>query len=343
MSIVDIAKEAGVSVSTVSRYFNRPGKVSPEAARRIRAAADRSNYQPDVRRPGPKTAERVGIKTGTVAFLSLGEASPEEMLKRPAMPILIGSIQRSLIGRQLSMLLAHVGAEGEIPNCIETRSCDGVILFGAPADPETLTELKSRLRNIPAVWCFREHADPDHEYDHVFYDNRAVGPMAADYLAERGHRVVAVFNSQPAHTAFAMRVDCFCRRASELGLKVEVFAPPAGIDGDPVRIYRKLAADFRHDRGAITGAFFCADDIMLGVHNELRALGVNTAKLDSIGCNAEEVLLRYLSPRPATIDIKMAQIGEMAVEHLMRRVNGERDSYRSEIFIRPELVPAEEE
>ena len=108
MSIVEIAKQAGVSISTVSRYFNQPDKVSHDAAGRIRAVTTRLNYQPDIRRPGPKTSERVGIKTGTIAFLSLGDYAPEKMLKMPAFPVLLGSIQRTLIERQLSLLLAHL-------------------------------------------------------------------------------------------------------------------------------------------------------------------------------------------------------------------------------------------
>ena len=77
---------------------------------------------------------------------------------------------------------------------------------------------------------------------------------------------------------------------------------------------------------------------MLGVCNELRAFGMSFDKLDSIGCNADEVLLRYFSPRPATIDIKMAEVGEMAVLHLLRRINSGHSGYSSEIFIKPELV-----
>ncbi len=341
MSIIDIAKEAGVSISTVSRFFNQPEKVSPEAARKIRAVAERTNYQPDIRRPGPKTAGREGIKTGNIAFLSLDERSPEMMLKSPALPILIGGIQRSLLTRRLALILAHVTG-GELPASVDPRNCDGVILFGAPKNAELAARLKQSLQQLPAVWCFREHADPEHEFDHVFYDNRAVGVIAAEYLASRGHRHVAVFNSDAAHSAFKMRTERFLARTTELGMEVTVFCPGSAFNGNQIQIFRKQAEAFLREKKTITGAFFCADDIMLGVHNELRALSYHTAKLDSIGCNADEVLLRYLEPRPATIDIKMAEIGEMAVDHLLRRINGERGSYCSEVFIKPELIPAEE-
>ena len=337
MSIVEIAKQAGVSISTVSRYFNQPDKVSHDAAGRIRAVTTRLNYHPDIRRPGPKTSERIGIKTGTIAFLSLGNFSPEEMLQMPAFPVLLGSIQRTLIERQLSLLLAHLESEsGNIPGCIDPRSCDGVILFGKADCPELKEKLIRKLGGLPAVWCFREHSDDERRFDHILYDNRAVGNIAAEYLAGHGHKSVAVFNADPTHGAFAVRVPTFRKRSVELGMSVREFA--TGPAGNPIDRYRKLAEEFRRECCGVTGAFFCSDDIMLGVCNELRALGMSVDELDCIGCNADEVLLRYFSPRPATIDIKMAEVGEMAVLHLLRRINSECGSYCSEIFIRPELV-----
>lgn len=337
MSIVEIAKQAGVSISTVSRYFNQPDKVSHDAAGRISAVTTRLNYQPDIRRPGPKTSERVGIKTGTIAFLSLGDYAPEKMLKMPAFPVLLGSIQRTLIERQLSLLLAHLDpGSGNIPGCIDPRFCDGVILFGRDDRPGLKENLVRKLGELPAVWCFREHCDEERRFDHILYDNRAVGAIAAEYLAGRGHRKAAVFNTDPTHGAFSVRVPTFRKRAEELGMEVREFVS-SGRGGDIDR-YRELADAFRQEGADVTGAFFCADDIMLGVCNELRAGGTPVDELDSIGCNADEVLLRYLSPRPATIDIKMAQVGEMAVLHLLRRINSERNGYSSEIFIKPELV-----
>lgn len=336
MSIVEIAKQAKVSISTVSRYFNQPDKVSTDAADRIRTVTARLQYQPRIRRPGPKTPDRVGIKTGTIVFFSLGQVSPEEMLRKPAFPVLLGSIQRSLIDRKISLLLAHLEPTGAIPSCIDPRVCDGVILFGRCTKANVMEKLLKKLENLPAVWCFREHNDENRHFDHILYDNRAVGAIAAEYLAERGHKQVGVFNTDPLHTAFKERVTIFCHRAEELGMTVTKFI--AHGNETAIHQYQELAKMFLYDSSEITGGFFCSDDIMLGVNNELRASGVPVMKLDCIGCNDDEVLLRYLSPRPATINIKMAEVGKMAVAQLLRRINEKQKSYSSEILIKPELV-----
>ncbi len=336
MSIVEIAKKANVSISTVSRYFNKPDKVSPKAAARIKAAVEKYDYQPSIVRPGPKVASRMGIRTGAISFLALGNISPEEMLRKPALPILIGSIQNALLDRHLTMQLAHVTDGKRLPEVIDPRNSDGVILFGKPSNPEILKRLIDLRSKLPMIWCFREHEDDNRLFDHIFYDNMAVSTIAVDYFLSRGHKKAAVFTSDPEHGAFQERVERFVKYSHEAGLKPIVFSASPG--KKDVAAFQELAGAFMKDRQGISGAFFCADDIMLGVYNELRAAGYEIEKLDMIGCNNDEVLLRYISPRPATIDIKIAQVGEMAVSQLLNRINGENSEYSTEIFIKPDLI-----
>lgn len=339
MSIVKIAEAASVSVSTVSRYFNRPDSLSPQMVDKIRSAIEKVNYRPGIVRPGPKTENRVGIRNGAIAFLSLYDYPPEEMLRKPVMPLLIGSIQTELSNKQLSLFLGNVDKHGRLPDCISPKYCDGIIFFGRHSDSEIGAKLAKKLPDLPAVWCFREHIDADNHYDHVFYDNASVGPIAANYLAGRKHRQVAVFHTDLAHTAYRLRVETFMETAKRLGMKPTLFQAPAGKAFNINECFRGLAADFLRGGAKETGAFFCVDQDMLGIYIELLAAGFDARKLDMIGCNADEISLQFIHPRPATIDIKVTQIGKMAVDQLLRRINGDNGSTASEIFIKPELVP----
>ena len=62
-TIYDVAREAGVAASTVSRAYARPGRVNAETARAIFAAAERIGY-----RTGPITGT-LGRQTGAVALI----------------------------------------------------------------------------------------------------------------------------------------------------------------------------------------------------------------------------------------------------------------------------------
>ena len=72
MSIIDVAKEAGVSKSTVSRVINSVPGVTEGVRQNVLDAMERLGYQPSVRRPGPKPISRKGIRTGNVMMLVMG-------------------------------------------------------------------------------------------------------------------------------------------------------------------------------------------------------------------------------------------------------------------------------
>ena len=340
MSISDIAKDANVSVSTVSRYFNRPELLSPEIAAKIEDIVSKRNYRPRIVRPGPKANGRIGIRNGVIALVSLTDYSPADMWRMPILPLLIGSVQATLLRKQLSLFLGHLDSNGRLPDCVSPRRCDGMIFFSKPRDPEVLARFRKCIPDLPAVWCFREHADDEGRFDHIFYDNSSVGEIAAEYLASRGHRKVALFNLNPSHTAYPERESSFLRRAGELGMECRSFAAAEDL-GFNRKTYRTLARKFIREGRGISGAFFYADQEMLGIYTELLAAGYNAKKLDMIGCNGDETILQYIDPRPASIDIKVIQIGQMAVDQLMRRINGDIVGAASEIFVKPELIKGE--
>lgn len=338
MSIVDIANEAGVSVSSVSRYFNNPDKIARETSVRIREVVERRGFTPNLRRPGPKTAERVGVKTGVVAFLAMGKESPQMVLKLNAMHVLVESIQDALISRRLTMMMAHLQADGSLPPELSPQTCDGLILYGKPQGGQMSAKLRSQLLSFPAVWCFREHADPLREFDHILYDNNLVGKLAADYFHKRGHQEVAVVNGETEHVAYIDRVKVFSKCCGDHGMRAQIIQPERHTQVADIAVYHELAQRIARAEPRPRALFFCADSLMLGVLNELRVLHFNIAMFDCVGVNNNEELLRYLSPRPATVDIKMYEVGTLAVEYLFKRINQQSDGYRSEIFVKPELI-----
>ena len=102
-----------------------------------------------------------------------------------------------------------------------------------------------------------------------------------------------------------------------------------------------ITEQFLRRKAGITGIFFCSDDLMLGVYNELRARGFDMSKLDMLGCNNEEQFLGHISPRPATIDIRLLEMGEQTVSRLLARINGSETGSPMELLINPKLIPAE--
>lgn len=339
MSIKDIARMAGVSVSSVSNYFNRPERVGVATAARIRAAVARTDYKPDARRPGPKTGDRVGVHTGNVAFFSLYREPPAQFLMRPGIPQLLGGVRQALDARGLNLLLAGTGEQGELPGGLDARSCDGVIVFGG-ASLKPLAHLRAVLGELPAVRCFYPAGEGSPEWEGVAYDNRRAGEIAAEFLFRQGHRRVAVFNSDDADAVFRRRLASFRRVVRSYRMEVAEFTVPAASSLPRALRCRNLAEQFRRSPAAPTGMFFCSDDTLAGVCRELRG-GTRELELRHVvGCNADEMVLDTFAPRPATVDLRFAEIGRLAVERLIARLRGmEPDG--PETVVRPMLAPGQ--
>ncbi|RMD81269.1 MAG: LacI family transcriptional regulator [Lentisphaerae bacterium] len=332
MSIVKIAELAGVGLGTVSRYINGNGSVSKDKAERIAQAMKALNYKPRIRRPGPKTKGREGVRTGTILLLIIGHYSPQQLMKMPAYPTLFGSIQATLFNSGLALLVQHIPSGNDIPEMLDPRFCDGVIVMMTV--PCQLSQyLQDQLQNLPSVWCFRQQNNPlDPLFDRIYFDNSAIGGLAVDYLQQRNHRCIGCFNTEPHHPAFQERVESFRERGLALGLDVKLYV---GEDS------RKLADQLMQSDTLPTGIFCCADNILLTMRMELAQRGLRVDELDMVGCNNEAQFLDLISPRPASIDPGFEKIGELTVQRLLERINGTATDVPREVIIQPQLIPGE--
>src|SRR5581483_11188374 len=107
MSIVQVAKYAGVSTATVSRVLNSVPVVSEETVRNVRAAMEALKYDPmEVKRgprPGSRRPAAKGQKTGMIAIMTVG--LQREKLRWPVTSAVVDAITRSAKVEGLRVLL----------------------------------------------------------------------------------------------------------------------------------------------------------------------------------------------------------------------------------------------
>ena len=339
-SLKQIAERAGVSVPTVSRFLSGSGYVSEDAAVRIRASVSELGYATRAVRPGPRPKSLRGIRTGNIAFVSLDAVSPEEMLRMPAFPSLLGGIQRALAQQGLALVLAHVH-DGKVPSVLHRNRVDGVLIMGGT--PPLSPNLKRALMQLPAVWCFRRHADPLGEFDHVFYDNARVGDLAADYFLKRGLRRLAFLTPRATHTAYAQRRERFIPAVEAGGGSVRVFQAETSESVPDAACVEGLVAEMLTTGPLPEGLFVPADHDLLAAFHALRRRGVEPrGEVLLLGCNADPQFITRMHPRPATIDIQSEAVGRRAVEQLLWRVANREDAGRAETFIMPAVLEGEE-
>lgn len=320
MSIVEVAKAAGVTHGTVSRLINGRGGVSEATAARIREVMEQLGYQP---RPSGlrrgKRARPAGLRSGTVCLLLVG--APADVLQRPGISTLVAALEGELRRRGLAMLLAQAASLRDLPPCIAQNKADGLMLIGEAEDM-----LPAACRHLPAVWLLSTHTRPSRWADHVLPDNEQIGILAAEYLSDRGHRRVAFYNEQPEHPGFTARGEAFCAAARDRGLECTAWVadkrsaePVWGFgrsDATDALVQRLVQPQTRP--GAV---FVPTDEQALRLYPALARRAVQPGRdMLVVSCDNQDVWLRQLEPRPVSIDLNFDLMGSRAVEQLLSRI-----------------------
>ena len=183
-TIADVARKAGVSVSTVSHVVNRTRKVAPATAHAVQAAIDLIGYHPNVLARSLKTASTrsVGIAISAIAnayFIDIICAIEAECA-RLGMMVFLSDTQDDP-NRELAVVTA-----------LHQRRVDGVILAPS-ADPMRALTYLSNVR-LPCVLVDRT---PEPAFDQVGVNNREAMQTLVEHVAELGHRCIGYVAGHP--------------------------------------------------------------------------------------------------------------------------------------------------
>ncbi len=347
MSIAKVAEKAGVSQATVSYVLNnRPG-VSAETARRVRKVIKELGYVP---RASHTRQTRPTAARGTTR--SIGLLIPEEsMSQSPLNMKLYEAIHQESERRGLRLVSARWERPARFRDLVARNPW-----FSEIAGMVFFYRRSAEVLDVPPPFpCVSVlgHADPLEPLgcDHVEPDHARIGAMAARYLAERGHRrLVVIKPSTTVHPAMDLRQDAFLAAAAAYGaeahaehIPIELGWPMVPGDlsaGHPLLdwIHR-----WRADKQPPDGIFVPSDSHLIIVVNAMARSGIDLASgVDFIGCNNESVLLRGLSPAPATVDINPGRMADIALGLLQQRIEEGACSRRSNctVYVEPLLVPA---
>lgn len=179
VTIVEVAKQAGVAVSTVSRVLNG-GYASPAVRAKVQEVVRELGFVPSTSARGLKLG-----RTGLVGFVSWNTHGAW------ASQLLCG-IEDELVGRAVSVVLGSIGLRGTydasaVRAWIGEHRVDGLVLARAPVEHTPIID-ELRTAGLPAVMIA---SDVDFGYGvRLTVENRIAGQMAAKHLIELGHRKI---------------------------------------------------------------------------------------------------------------------------------------------------------
>jgi DNA-binding LacI/PurR family transcriptional regulator len=317
-TVIDIARVANVSPATVSRVINHPEKVDPKRVEAVRSAMTALDYFPPPlhSRRGPKSRQPEARSIG-VWFIGAPQASITAWFHDQIL-----QMNPVMNQRRISISAFSTDGPDRFPRQLERRGLDGLILQGM----EPSESVWHRLRQIPTVWLMTRRSQ-DYPGDFVEPDNAANGRMAADHLAKRGHRKVAVLSTDPHYSAIEQRIQSFHKRCGELGLDVDVFSTDSGerpsyLAAAPLpEAVHHLVSAWASGHPTATGVYLPADNFVETFLRSAAGFGlIPNRQFEMILGNYSPTVYRRLSNYPPTIDINLSTLINQALDHLIWRI-----------------------
>jgi LacI family transcriptional regulator len=332
MSIVNVAKAAGVSTATVSRVLNNFPGVRPETVRRVRDAVRDLNFSPlRMRREsnvGTRHTGRRPGRTGNIAVITLGQT--RDWLQLPVMASVVGGIRSAVSERGFRLILDELLDPTKPNRLIDKREIDGAVVFVTAAmPPEVCRETLDKLSQlVPIVWTMGEEVG-GYSVDHVTCDNIRIGHIAFEYLRKKNCQEVAFVSLNPSWPFVRLRAQSFLNTAYDAGHPATVYIltdDPMVIDSYGKRVVAATSAEALVSKIAAAtprpSGLFIANDLTTATLTPIlirQKLQPGQA-VTLVSCDNEESRLAALQPQPASIDIGAEEIGYRAVVRLVSRM-----------------------
>lgn len=321
-TIYDIAREAGVSIATVSKVINDKGKISQERRREIVAIMERLKYQPSV-----IASALTGKHTYTIGLLIPDIANP-----------FFGEVARAVEDRGhllgYSVIICSTDNKDErieqYISMLKQKRVDGIMIGTGIENTDILRNLSS---SMPIVVIGREV--PGVPLHTVVADDWDGGRLAAEHLLSLGHRRLAILSENSSISSSRERVRGFMMKLKEEGLE---------ITDDLVRLCKHRMEDGKREAAELLArddrptALFCCNDLLaVGALQAAKEAGVRVPSELSIVSFDNTILASVTDPPLTSIAQSMEQLGAVAVDLLLKEF-GQTQTVKERIALRTELI-----
>ncbi|PGN68530.1 LacI family transcriptional regulator [Priestia megaterium] len=312
-TIKDIARVAGVSVTTVSRALNGYSDVNEKTRQKIADVARELNYSPNTLARG-----LVMQKSKTIGLLVSG-ISRESVKDNFTFEVLCGVNERaSTLGYDLILFNTNTMMQREktYTQLCRERRVDGAIIQGIKKEDPYLKEVVES--DIPCVLVdIPVHSN---SVGYVTTDNALGAKKAVEHLASLGHKHIGMINGHEEAFVSQERLNGYREALKECGLS---FRSEWVVSGNFEEKKAEKAVRELINRHKEVTAIFCASDLMaLGALKACKELGLHVPKEMSIVGYDNIVLASYSSPNLTTVGQEVYQIGYEAADLLIEMLEG---------------------
>lgn len=319
-TIKDVAREAGVSLSTASYALNGSGKISDSTKARVLDAAKRLNFQ--------KNGLATDLKRSSTKTIALILND----LSGPYYSDLIRGVQETALdnGYDLIACSSIGGDDSTAVKFLKEKRVDGAIVSTHSLHDETI--LASARKGFPVVVLDRV-LKGDHIYN-VLVDNEQGGYMATELLIKNGCSKIAYISGPTNSYDHKLRFQGYSKALEDYQIE---YSPKLNVSGrftiDGGYSATKILIAQRDLPDAI---FYANDEMAVGGMKAFKEAGIRVPEDISIVGFDDIFLAEYVHPSLTTIRQPKYEIGALATHLILQILDGQEVDH--EFMMSTELI-----
>lgn len=322
MNIYDIAKQAGVSIATVSRVLNGTGPVGAATRKRVEDVLEKSGYTPSAVAQGLVTKSMK-----TVAVLTVDIRVPHYARTAYAM-------EQAFSRRGYEVILCNTGGDEEVAQkymrAVAKKKVDGAILVGSVFNEiGKKPEFEALLKTMPVVLA-NGSLELHNAYSVLVDDAMGIG-LAVEHLLSRGKKRLAYVKDRDTASAREKAAGFLLAAGEYLADKENpVLETDDSLDG-AICLVRTLM-----EQGTLPDGIVCGEDLTAaGIVKGLLRAGIRVPEDVAVTGFNNSVYAQLCEPELTTVDNKPEQVALASVQLLEKLINGEACESQ---MIQPELI-----
>ncbi|MFC5407130.1 LacI family DNA-binding transcriptional regulator [Cohnella soli] len=314
ITIYDIAKEAKVSVATVSRVLNGTAPVKASTRAKIEALIQKYQFQPNA-----MARSLLSKETGII-----GVIVPD--LTNPFFPeVFAGAEQEAQESGHTFLLCNTMGSyakESEYLNIMQEKRVDGIVFIGGrinlkDCEPELVQEVVEHANKIPLVLVNGNLKNT--ELTRVVTDEYTGTLLAMRHLIELGHTQIGFIGGESHMTTTSIKLRAFRKALRDEGIPVrEEWILPDSFSVDSGRQMMQKLLDMKEQPTAVccVNDFTAIGAIKTAVENGLKVPDdISIVGFDDIP------LAHHVIPELTTVSQQANELGRMAIKVLRQMMN----------------------
>jgi len=330
VTVIDVAKAAGVTRTTVSNVFSGKDKCSDETRAAVLEAAKKLNYKPNL-----AARSLITNQSRLIGMILPSYVDTNTLTNSPFYNIIMDSVYSILRDEAYYDLLIFSVPYREklmqVSEWIDARNVDGILALGE-YDQNFLKDLNSK--DIPVVFIDNYSRGNYANFSYVTSDDEAGGYLATQYLISKGYKKIALCAVELFSPLIQRRYEGYRRAMKEAGLKDAAFDKL----GTPFEAGLQFV-DMLISQGF--EAVFCTEDMAaIGILHGVLRKGIRVGEQFGLVGFDNIHIGKQVFPQLTTIDQNIYEKGETAINTLLKILKNE-SSLGSRLILPVSLVVRE--